>query len=126
NAVIGMNVDDAIALLHRHGVTATTQEQLDASHPDGTVLSVTSTGATSVQLDVSRTGATTFLNDLNETTRGQVGGATEEMGGKPFPHSMSGDMNACISPARSPLSLEWDLGKHYRKFQMTVGVTDDS
>lgn len=126
---VGTSLSEAMGVLGQHGMTPTVTDTLDESKPDGTVLTQDPQAGGpfrgAVTLTVARAAAMTYLADAKT-----VGGSTSPdsiesvtLNGKTYAHSLSTSLS-CYSD--STTNYDYDLGRHYRHFQATVGLTDQS
>ncbi len=121
--VTGKSLSDATTLLEGLGLTVKTTDVLDDTKTDGTVLDQDPASGSAigqdVTLKVARRSVSTFLADLEPV----LGGPSTD------PASVSGVAYAHpvgLGAASGGATVEYDLGRHYRRMQATIGLQDDS
>lgn len=118
--VVGSSIAEALGDLDDAGITATQVEVIDESVPDGQVTQAVEQPDGSVVLTVARPPVTRFLEEL-PTAQGSVSGPTFNVSGTTYSHGI-----AAVARSDEGSAFEYDLGRDYRRFTATVGITDGS
>lgn len=131
-AVTGLLLDPAMTALQQAGLDVTIKEQLDEDSPDSTVMAqIPPAGAAlpadrKAELTVARKAVGRYLADL-EVVENQGAELRDEqvaVNGKTYVHAVwfsRGTYSSCDAE-----SVQYDLGRHYRQFVSTAGLSDDS
>ena len=121
--VTGKSLSDATTNLEGLGLTVKPIDVLDDTKADGTVLTQEPTAGSPIgreaTLKVARRSVSTFLADLQPVS-GYRSTAPATVSGIPYAHSVQ------LGASSSGESVEYDLGRHYRRLQATIGLRDDS
>ena len=109
-------------------VTVTTVDQYDPTKTDGTIVAQNplagSTPGGSVQLTVARSAVISYLNDLNPVAGHWSQTTSIAISGKTYAHSASSQV--CDYSSEEPGTVEYNLGRNYRTFKATAGISDDA
>ena len=105
------------------GTTVETTDALDEDAIDGTILNQEPAAGTQpiptvVKVTVARQSVTNYLEDLDQVD-GNLSQDSAEVDGRVFPHSLSTYLR------RDP-TASYNIGRDYRRFVATVGLSDDS
>jgi eukaryotic-like serine/threonine-protein kinase len=123
--VVGMAVEDAVALLQGGGLTVRTTTVLTKDEPEGSVLSQYPHAGRRltpvVRLQVARRPVVHYLAALIPISDGLESGP-QRIANTEYPNSIFDDYCDFYNEPET----EFHLGKQYRRFQATVGVSDDS
>jgi serine/threonine protein kinase len=129
-AVTGLSLSAAQTALSNAGFRVVTTEVLDDSVTDNTVTAQDPLEGTSldrgdeVTLTVARRPVGVFLSTLSTVQSANAygnNGAAARVNGTTYVHPVVSTVDC-----DRPVSLQYDLGRHYRTFDTTAGVTDDS
>jgi len=128
-AVTGLSLAAAQSALTNAGLRVVTTEVLDAEMTDNTVTAQDPAEGTSlargeeVTLTVARRPVGVFLTSLSSVEADNYYGynGTVRVNGTVYVHPVTSQVQC-----RYPVSIQYDLGRHYRTFTTTAGVTDDS
>jgi len=129
-AVTGLLLDPALTTLQRAGLDVTIKEQLDENSPDSTVLGqMPLAGALlpadgKAELTVARKAVGRYLADLETVESAgsfDLGNDQVAINGTTYVHAVWLKRYSCDSA-----SVQYDLGRHFRQFVSTAGLSDDS
>lgn len=119
--LVGEPLSDVDAALPS-GTELVTVEVIDEDAVDGTVLKQSPTEGEpigdTVTVDVARQPVTQYLDTLDPVTDGFAQG-TNDVNGQKYPHALTSDVY-------DSASTEFNLGRDYRRFQTTAGLSDSA
>jgi serine/threonine-protein kinase len=124
--VVGSSLDAVTTDLAAAGLPPPTiLEEIDPQASDGMVLSQTPAAGVphpgAIALVVARTPVARYLSDLSAVNDDPNSG-TRNIAGRSYPHSIYDTTSTC----HRSHTYEYNLGKHYRQAQATVGLADSS
>jgi hypothetical protein len=126
--VVGLPLSRAESEILGAGLEAVVEEVLQETGTDNAVVAQEPGDGTrlapggTVTLTVARRAVGVYVADLEPVAyQGSSGAETATSNGTTYVHAIT-THNAC----GSPVTLEYDLGRHYQVLRTTVGLTDDS
>ncbi len=122
--VTGKSLSEATDVLEGLGLTVNSTDVLDDTKVDGTILSQEPAAGSplpeQVALRVARRSVSTFLADLQPVAGTNESSEPANLSGTAYAHPVQ------LSAGDSQNSVEYDLGRHYRRLLATMGLRDDS
>jgi hypothetical protein len=123
--VVGMAEEDAVALLEGGGLSVRTTTVLTKDDPEGSVLSQYPQAGRRltpvVRLQVARRPVVHYLAALTPIS-GNTESGTQRIANTDYPNSIFFDY--CTGYSEDV--IEFHLGKQYRRFQATIGLSDET
>jgi hypothetical protein len=128
-AVTGLSLAQASTAITNAGLRVKVDEVLDSTVADNSVKAQDPTEGTSLErggtvtLTVARRPVGVYLASIPAVAYSQDNGTktTAQLNGQTYIHAIT-QQTYCSQSS----SLEYDLGRHYRTFTMTAGLSDDS
>lgn len=126
--LVGHNINSASAMLSTLNITFTTEDVLDATVADGTVVqqdpAANAPFARAIHLTVARTPIPTNLADLEAVGPAPTRSSTQTIAGRAFKFGLFWDTSVC--PGAAPVQVTYNLDGRYRQFAAIAGLGSES